>query len=81
MTLQKIFTLLLLFILGLRLKGDRIIKLVKIFIFFVTTDRPSLLSLDLSYNNLTDLKTTVEILKHLPALRNLLLVGNPLHVS
>lgn len=42
---------------------------------------PSLLSLDLSYNNLSDLKTTVEILKQLPVLRNLLLIGNPLYLS
>ncbi|XP_028400966.1 leucine-rich repeat-containing protein 43-like [Dendronephthya gigantea] len=42
---------------------------------------PSLLSLDLSYNNLSNLQSTVEILKHLPALRNLLLVGNPLHLA
>lgn len=50
------------------------------FVFNIPT-RPSLLSLDLSYNNLTDLQSTVEILKQLPVLRNLLLIGNPLHVS
>ena len=48
---------------------------------FTPSKWPSLLSLDLSYNNLTNLQNTVEILKHLPALRNLLLIGNPLHLS
>ena len=44
-------------------------------------NRNQLLSLDLSSNDITDLKTTTETLKVLPKLRNLLLVGNPIYVS
>ncbi|KAJ8043957.1 Leucine-rich repeat-containing protein 43 [Holothuria leucospilota] len=39
---------------------------------------PTLLSLDLSYNNLTDLKDIIQKLLTLPKLRNLALIGNPL---
>ena len=44
-------------------------------------NRNQLLSLDLSSNNITDLKSTTETLKVLPKLRNLLLIGNPIYVS
>ena len=40
-----------------------------------------MLSLDFSFNSLTKLKETLEALKHLPKLSNLLLIGNPLCVS
>ncbi|XP_071493692.1 leucine-rich repeat-containing protein 43-like [Diadema antillarum] len=39
---------------------------------------PRLLSLDLSYNNLVDLKEVIFKLQTLPKLRNLVLIGNPL---
>ena len=42
---------------------------------------PALLSLDLSYNNLTDLPETLRKLKTLPNLRNLILMGNPLMLT
>ncbi|XP_065054348.1 leucine-rich repeat-containing protein 43-like isoform X1 [Rhopilema esculentum] len=38
----------------------------------------SMLSLDFSFNSLANLKETLEALKHLPKLSNLLLIGNPL---
>lgn len=41
----------------------------------------SLLSLDLSSNEISDLKETLETLKNLPKLSNLLLQGNPLFFS
>lgn len=40
--------------------------------------RPHLLSLDLSFNNLADLYHTINVLKTLPKLKNLVLQGNPL---
>lgn len=43
--------------------------------------RPHLLSLDLSFNNLADLYSTINVLKTLPKLKNLVLQGNPLAVS
>ena len=43
--------------------------------------RPALLSLDLSFNNLTDLLDIVKKMQSLPKLRNLMLYGNPLAVS
>ena len=43
--------------------------------------RPSLRSLDLSYNHLTDLQHLVASLCSLPMLRNLVLYGNPFTVS
>ncbi|KAJ7333778.1 Leucine-rich repeat-containing protein 43 [Desmophyllum pertusum] len=39
---------------------------------------PHLLSLDLSFNNLADLYNTINVLKTLPKLKNLVLQGNPL---
>lgn len=42
--------------------------------------RPHLLSLDLSFNNLADLYHTINVLKTLPKLKNLVLQGNPLAV-
>ncbi|CAH3103742.1 unnamed protein product [Porites lobata] len=39
---------------------------------------PHLLSLDLSFNNLADLYSTISVLKTLPKLKNLVLQGNPL---
>ena len=42
--------------------------------------RPHLLSLDLSFNNLADLCHTIDVLKTLPKLKNLVLQGNPLAV-
>ena len=39
-----------------------------------------LLSLDLSFNNLENVFQTVDFLKQLPKLRNLHLIGNPLHL-
>lgn len=42
---------------------------------------PALLSLDLSYNNLTDLPETLRKLKTLPNLRNIILMGNPLMLT
>lgn len=39
---------------------------------------PNLLSLDLSFNNLTDILGTINVLKILPKLKNLVLQGNPL---
>ena len=42
---------------------------------------PALLSLDLSYNNLTDLPETLRKLKTLPNLRNLILLGNPVMLT
>lgn len=42
---------------------------------------PALLSLDLSYNNLTDLPETLRKLKSLPNLRNVILMGNPLMLT
>ncbi|PFX28507.1 Leucine-rich repeat-containing protein 43 [Stylophora pistillata] len=39
---------------------------------------PHLLSLDLSFNNLADLYHTINVLKTLPKLKNLVLQGNPL---
>lgn len=38
---------------------------------------PHLLSLDLSFNNLADLNNTINVLKTLPKLKNLVLQGNP----
>ena len=37
--------------------------------------------MDLSFNGLTSLNTTLHALKNLPTLSNLLLIGNPLFVS
>lgn len=42
---------------------------------------PALLSLDLSYNNLTDLPETLRKLKTLPCLRNIIMMGNPLMLT
>lgn len=42
---------------------------------------PALLSLDLSFNNLTDLPETLRKLKTLPNLRNIILMGNPLMLT
>lgn len=42
------------------------------------TSWSNLLSLDLSFNNLTDLFGTINVLKTLPKLKNLVLQGNPL---
>ena len=42
--------------------------------------RPHLLSLDLSFNNLADLYHTINVLKMLPKVKNLVLQGNPLAV-
>lgn len=42
---------------------------------------PTLLSLDLSYNNLTDLPETLRKLKTLPNLRNIIMMGNPLMLT
>lgn len=42
------------------------------------TSWPHLLSLDLSFNNLADLYDTINVLKTLPKLKNLVLQGNPL---
>ncbi len=43
--------------------------------------RPALISLDLSYNLLSDLEATIQVLVEVSTLRNLLLMGNPLSVS
>lgn len=43
-----------------------------------STSWPHLLSLDLSFNNLADLYHTINVLKMLPKLKNLVLQGNPL---
>ena len=43
--------------------------------------RPALVSLDLSYNLLSDLEAAVRLLAEVSSLRNLLLMGNPLSVS
>ena len=43
--------------------------------------RENLLSLDLCYNFISNLKETVSTLAILPKLRNLLLKGNPVFVS
>jgi hypothetical protein len=43
--------------------------------------RPVLISLDLSYNLLSDLEAAVQVLAEVSTLRNLLLMGNPLSVS
>lgn len=37
--------------------------------------------MDLSFNNLADLYNTINVLKTLPKLKNLVLQGNPLAVS
>ena len=54
------------------------VKVVEFLFFFF---RPHLLSLDLSFNNLSDLYDTINVLKTLPKLKNLVLQGNPLAVS
>ncbi|CAK8694317.1 unnamed protein product [Clavelina lepadiformis] len=46
--------------------------------FFTVEYWPTLMSLDLSYNNLTELVDLVDRLASLPNLRNLILQGNPL---
>ncbi|PIK59795.1 hypothetical protein BSL78_03250 [Apostichopus japonicus] len=51
----------------------RSLKLLSVF-----ANRPYLLSLDLSYNCLTELKDLTQKLQTLPKLRNLALIGNPL---
>ena len=43
--------------------------------------RPALVSLDLSYNLLSNLEAVIRILAEVLSLRNLLLMGNPLSVS
>ena len=52
-------------------------KLQRVFLPF----RPTLVSLDLSYNILPDLEAAVHVLAELSSLRSLLLMGNPLSVS
>lgn len=56
-------------------------RLIVINIHLYLFSRQQLLCLDLSFNALTDLVTTVAKLSHLPLLRSLLLKGNPFAVS
>lgn len=48
---------------------------------YVMLCRPALVSLDLSYNLLSNLEAAVQVLAEVSSLRNLLLMGNPLSVS
>ena len=50
-------------------------------IFIIMLCRPALVSLDLSYNLLSDLEAAVRLLAEVSSLRNLLLMGNPFSVS
>ena len=50
-------------------------------IIIIMSCRPALVSLDLSYNFLSDIEAAVRLLAEVSSLRNLLLMGNPLSVS
>ena len=65
----------------MRRTGGHYVRLYSLTHNIIMLCRPALVSLDLSYNLLSDLEAAVRLLAEVSSLRNLLLMGNPLSVS